>query len=264
MKVITKSRPFPRRPGNHTLLWVGYSVDNPTLNRFFSLHYLLPFVLLVSLYLGLAPSRQQQHPPAYAAKSSQDTLPLTSYYTMKDAFAIVVFLMVMRAGCSSARTISLTRLNYEVANPLVMLAHIVPEWYYLPFYAIRRPWPRALPRRLDHPLLARYVAVGRAHNGHVPGISSGVRDRVRGAGLSRLEAGRRRLCDLVAQSLTSTIRALHHHPAPARPARKPEPHRRSRTMSLPRSGRRPPAWWPSDPGSRTWKCSRHSVLPRRA
>lgn len=129
-----------------TLLWGGYSVDNPTLNRFFSLHYLLPFVLaaLVGLHIWALHVPGNNNPTGVSVKSSQDTLPFHPYYTMKDAFAIVVFFMFFAAWIFFAPNYLGHAINYQEANPLVTPAHIVPEWYYLPFYAILRAVPDKL------------------------------------------------------------------------------------------------------------------------
>jgi ubiquinol-cytochrome c reductase cytochrome b subunit len=129
-----------------TLLWGGYSVDNPTLNRFFSLHYLLPFVLaaLVALHIWALHVPGNNNPTGVSVKSSQDTLPFHPYYTMKDAFAIVVFFMFFAFWLFFAPNYLGHAINYQQANPLVTPAHIVPEWYYLPFYAILRAVPDKL------------------------------------------------------------------------------------------------------------------------
>ena len=129
-----------------TLLWGGYSVDNPTLNRFFSLHYLLPFVIagLVVLHIWALHVVGNNNPTGVSVKSSQDTLPFHPYYTMKDAFAIVVFFMFFAFWIFFAPNYLGHAINYQEANPLVTPAHIVPEWYFLPFYAILRAVPDKL------------------------------------------------------------------------------------------------------------------------
>ena len=129
-----------------TWLWGGYSVDNPTLNRFFSLHYLLPFVLagLVALHIWALHVPGNNNPTGVSVKGSQDTLPFHPYYTMKDGFAIVVFLMVYAAFVFFGPNYMGHAINYQEANPLVTPSHIVPEWYYLPFYAILRAVPDKL------------------------------------------------------------------------------------------------------------------------
>ncbi|MFM8745743.1 MAG: cytochrome bc complex cytochrome b subunit [Aestuariivirga sp.] len=129
-----------------TLLWGGYSVDNPTLNRFFSLHYLLPFVIaaLVVLHIWALHVPGNNNPTGVSVKGSQDTLPFHPYYTMKDAFAIVIFFMFYAMWVFFAPNYLGHAINYQEANPLVTPAHIVPEWYYLPFYAILRAVPDKL------------------------------------------------------------------------------------------------------------------------
>ena len=129
-----------------TWLWGGFAIDNPTLNRFYSLHYLLPFVLaaLVALHIWALHVPGNNNPTGVSVKGSQDTLPFHPYYTMKDAFAIVVFLMLLAAFMFFAPNYLGHPLNYVPANPLVTPPHIVPEWYYLPFYAILRAIPDKL------------------------------------------------------------------------------------------------------------------------
>jgi ubiquinol-cytochrome c reductase cytochrome b/c1 subunit len=129
-----------------TWLWGGYSVDNPTLNRFFSLHYLLPFVLagLVGLHIWALHVPGNGNPTGVNVKSSQDTVPFHPYYTMKDAFAIVVFMLLFAAFLFFAPNYLGHAINYLPANPLQTPSHIVPEWYYLPFYAILRAIPDKL------------------------------------------------------------------------------------------------------------------------
>ncbi len=129
-----------------TWLWGGYSVDNPTLNRFFSLHFLLPFVLaaLVGLHIWALHVPGNNNPTGVSVKSSQDTVPFHPYYTMKDAFAIAVFMMFFSAFMFFSPNYLGHAVNYLPANPLATPAHIVPEWYYLPFYAILRAVPDKL------------------------------------------------------------------------------------------------------------------------
>ena len=130
-----------------TWLWGGYSVDNPTLNRFFSLHYLLPFVLagLVGLHIWALHVPGNNNPIGVGERQGpQDTVPFHPYYTMKDVFAIVVFLLLFAAFVFFSPNYLGHAINYIPANPLVTPAHIVPEWYFLPFYAILRAIPDKL------------------------------------------------------------------------------------------------------------------------
>lgn len=129
-----------------TLLWGGFSVDNPTLNRFFSLHYLLPFMILgvVILHIWAFHTTGNNNPTGVSPKSKQDTVPFHPYYTIKDLFAIVVFMIFFAWFVFYVPNYMGHPDNYIEANPLVTPAHIVPEWYFLPFYAILRAVPDKL------------------------------------------------------------------------------------------------------------------------
>jgi ubiquinol-cytochrome c reductase cytochrome b/c1 subunit len=129
-----------------TWLWGGYSVDNPTLNRFFSLHYLLPFVLagLVFLHIWALHVPGNGNPTGISVKGPQDTVPFHPYYTMKDGFAIIVFFIFYGLFVFYGPNYMGDAVNYVPANPLVTPEHIKPEWYYLPFYAILRAVPDKL------------------------------------------------------------------------------------------------------------------------
>lgn len=126
-----------------TWLWGGYSVDNPTLNRFFALHYLLPFVIVgvVVMHLWALHQHGSNNPLGIDAKGPQDKIPFHPYYTAKDYFGIAVFLIFFAAFVFFAPNSLGHPDNYIPANPLVTPAHIVPEWYFLPFYAILRAVP---------------------------------------------------------------------------------------------------------------------------
>ncbi len=121
-------------------LWGGFSVDNPTLQRFYSLHYLLPFVILglVVLHIWALHRFGSNNPLGIDVKSDKDTLPFHPYYTVKDLFGLGVFLFVFFAFVFFAPNYLGHPDNYVEANPLVTPPHIVPEWYFLPFYAILR------------------------------------------------------------------------------------------------------------------------------
>jgi ubiquinol-cytochrome c reductase cytochrome b subunit len=123
-----------------TLLWGGFSVDNPTLNRFFALHYLLPFVIVgvVFLHVWALHVTGSNNPLGIEPKGPQDTLPFHPYYTMKDTFGLLAFLTVYAAFTFFLPNALGHPDNYIPADPLVTPAHIVPEWYFLPFYAILR------------------------------------------------------------------------------------------------------------------------------
>ena len=129
-----------------TLLWGGFSVDEPTLNRFFSLHYLLPFVIaaVVALHIWALHVPGNNNPTGVNVKSTSDTLPFSPYYTVKDAFAIALFAIMFAVFVFYLPEALGKADNAIPANPLVTPAHIVPEWYLLPFYAILRAIPDKL------------------------------------------------------------------------------------------------------------------------
>jgi quinol-cytochrome oxidoreductase complex cytochrome b subunit len=129
-----------------TWLWGGFAVDSPTLNRFFSLHYLLPFVIVgvVGLHIWALHVVGQNNPTGVDPKSKADTVPFTPYATVKDGFAVSVFLILFATFVFYMPNALGHADNYIPANPLVTPAHIVPEWYYLPFYAILRAVPDKL------------------------------------------------------------------------------------------------------------------------
>ena len=127
-------------------LWGGFSVDNPTLNRFYALHYLLPFVIvgLVVLHLWALHHKKSNNPLGIDYKGPQDFIPFHPYYTIKDAFGVGVFLIVFALFLFYAPNYMGHPDNYIPADPLKTPAHIVPEWYFLPFYAILRAIPDKL------------------------------------------------------------------------------------------------------------------------
>jgi ubiquinol-cytochrome c reductase cytochrome b/c1 subunit len=130
-----------------TWLWGGYAVDNPTLNRFFSLHYLLPFMIagVVGLHVWALHHVGQNNPDGVEVKNyAKDTVPFTPYATTKDAFALVCFLIFFGYFAFFMPNYLGHPDNYIKADPLVTPVHIVPEWYYLPFYAILRSIPDKL------------------------------------------------------------------------------------------------------------------------
>ena len=128
-------------------LWGGYSVDNPTLTRFFSLHYLIPFLILglVVLHIWALHIPGNNNPIGIDIKKpSNDTVPFHPYIVIKDMFALLLFLIIFAFFVFYSPNILGHSDNYIEANPLVTPAHIVPEWYLLPFYAILRSVPDKL------------------------------------------------------------------------------------------------------------------------
>src|SRR5712692_8653162 len=123
-----------------TLLWGGFTVGNPTLNRFYSLHYLLPFVIvaLVGLHLLALHQHGSNNPLGIDKRGPQDTIPFHPYYTIKDMFGLCVFLLVFAIFIFYMPNFLSSADNYIPANPMVTPNHIVPEWYLLPYYAVLR------------------------------------------------------------------------------------------------------------------------------
>jgi quinol-cytochrome oxidoreductase complex cytochrome b subunit len=129
-----------------TWLWGGFAVDNATLNRFFALHYLLPFMIagVVVLHIWALHVFGSNNPAGLEARSAKDTLPFHPYFTIKDGFALVCFLLFYAWFVFYVPNYLGHADNYIEANPMQTPAHIVPEWYYLPFYAILRSIPSKL------------------------------------------------------------------------------------------------------------------------
>src|SRR6202521_2609304 len=127
-------------------LWGGYSVGNPTLNRFYSLHYLLPFVItgVVVLHVWALHMVGQNNPTGVEPKTEKDTVAFTPYATVKDGFFIAVFCILFAWFVFYIPNYLGHSDNYIMANPGQTPTHIVPEWYYLPFYAILRAIPDKL------------------------------------------------------------------------------------------------------------------------
>src|SRR6185503_17975494 len=128
------------------LLWGGYSVDQPTLQRFFALHYLLPFMIagVVVLHIWALHHVGQGNPAGIDVKSDRDTIPFTPYATVKDNFALICFMILFAWFVFYIPNYMGHPDNYIPANPLQTPPHIVPEWYFLPFYAILRAIPNKL------------------------------------------------------------------------------------------------------------------------
>src|SRR6266403_4532763 len=129
-----------------TFLWGGFTVGDPTLHRFYALHYLLPFIIVavVGLHLIALHRFGSNNPLGIDAKGPQDTIPFHPYYTIKDLFGLAVFLLIYAFFVFYAPNTLLSPDNYIPANPMQTPIHIVPEWYLLPYYAILRAVPNKL------------------------------------------------------------------------------------------------------------------------
>jgi ubiquinol-cytochrome c reductase cytochrome b subunit len=118
----------------------GFAPDNAALNRFFSLHYLLPFVIaaVIILHIWALHLTGSSNPTGVEVKDEQDTVPFHPYYTAKDGFGVAIFMIIFCGLIFFGPNMLGHPDNYIPANPLSTPAHIVPEWYYWPFYAILR------------------------------------------------------------------------------------------------------------------------------
>jgi ubiquinol-cytochrome c reductase cytochrome b subunit len=128
--------------GEPIQVWLlgGFAPDNPTLNRFFSLHFLLPFVIagVVILHIWALHIPGSSNPTGVEVKSESDTVPFHPYYTAKDGFGLAFFLLVYCVFVFFLPNAMGHPDNYIPANPMATPALIVPEWYFWPFYAILR------------------------------------------------------------------------------------------------------------------------------
>ncbi|MDE8653733.1 cytochrome b [Novosphingobium album (ex Liu et al. 2023)] len=141
-KVITglfSAIPLVGEPLQQWLLG-GFAPDNASLNRFFSLHYLLPFVIVgvVVLHIWALHIPGSSNPTGVEVKSESDTVPFYPYYIAKDGWAMGLFAFLYCAMLFFFPNALGHPDNYVPANPMSTPAHIVPEWYFWPFYAILR------------------------------------------------------------------------------------------------------------------------------
>ena len=125
-------------------VWGGFSIDNPTLNRFFSLHYLLPFVILGVVIFHLICLHNWGSNNPLGLNTKIDTFSFTPFFFLKDFSYLNVFLFGVSIFVFFFPNYLGHPDNYILANPLVTPNHIVPEWYFLPFYAILRALPDKL------------------------------------------------------------------------------------------------------------------------
>jgi len=126
------------------LLWGGFSVDNPTLNRFFSLHYLIPFLIAAVVFIHLTLLHENGSNNPLGITSLYDRVQFYPYFYVKDLFGFFIFVFLFSFFVIYAPNYMGHPDNYIEANPLVTPAHIVPEWYFLPFYAVLRTIPDKL------------------------------------------------------------------------------------------------------------------------
>ena len=127
-----------------TLLWGGFSVDNATLNRFFSLHYLLPFAIAGAVIVHMSAVHQDGSNNPLGISSANDKISFFPYFFIKDSLSLIALLLFFSFFVYfSPNTLGHSD-NYIPGNPMVTPEHIVPEWYFLPAYAILRSIPNKL------------------------------------------------------------------------------------------------------------------------
>lgn len=126
-------------------LWGGFAIDNATLTRFYSLHYFMPFIIsaLVGIHLLLL-HQSGSNNPLGVSFSSEGGITMYPYYIIKDLYGVILFLIFFAIFLFFMPNFLGHPDNYIPANPMVTPPHIVPEWYFLPFYAILRAIPDKL------------------------------------------------------------------------------------------------------------------------
>ena len=131
--------------GDNIVTWLlgGFSIDNPTLNRFYSFHYLLPFIIVGVVFLHIISLHKvgSNNPTGIDLTLKKEKIPFHPYYTIKDFFGLGVFFIIFGIFVFFLPNSLGHPDNYIPADPLVTPEHIVPEWYFLPFYAILRAIP---------------------------------------------------------------------------------------------------------------------------
>lgn len=125
-------------------IWGGFSVDNPTLNRFFSIHYLLPFILAALVVVHLLALHTDGSNNPLGISSNTDKISFHPYYTIKDLLGVILFFIFFFYFLFFDPNVLGHSDNYIEADPLVTPPHIVPEWYFLAQYAILRGIPNKL------------------------------------------------------------------------------------------------------------------------
>ena len=126
-----------------TWLWGGFSIHKPTLNRFYSLHFLIPFIIVGVVFLHIVALHKfgSNNPTGIDLTLKQEKIPFHPYYTAKDFFGYGVFFIIFGIFVFFLPNLLGHPENYIPADPFVTPEHIIPEWYFLPFYAILRAIP---------------------------------------------------------------------------------------------------------------------------
>lgn len=132
--------------GNDVVQWIwgGFSVSNATLNRFFSLHYLFPFVLALLVVIHIVLLHEGGSNSPIGVNPNSDKIPFHAYYSSKDAYGFILIFILLSILVFYMPNVLGDPENYIKANPLVTPVHIMPEWYFLFAYAILRAIPNKL------------------------------------------------------------------------------------------------------------------------
>jgi ubiquinol-cytochrome c reductase cytochrome b subunit len=128
----------------YIVVWGGFSVGNATLNRFFSLHYLLPFLLAALAIVHMLTLHTHGSSNPLGISSNLDKISMHPYFIFKDLVTIYLFFLILSIIVTQYPNLMGHSDNYIPANPMSTPASIVPEWYLLPFYAILRSIPNKL------------------------------------------------------------------------------------------------------------------------
>nr|YP_008999627.1 cytochrome b [Antricola mexicanus]AHF21663.1 cytochrome b [Antricola mexicanus] len=125
-------------------IWGGFSVDNPTLTRFFAFHYLFPFILLAMVIIHISLLHETGSSNPMGLTNNIDKIPFHPYFLLKDILGMIVFMMMSSYLILINPYLLMDPENFLMANPLVTPPHIQPEWYFLFAYAILRSIPNKL------------------------------------------------------------------------------------------------------------------------
>jgi len=136
-------------------IWGGFSVGNPTLNRFFSFHYILPFIIIAIIFLHLTLLHLRGSTSPIGNISIRDRISFYPYFFIKDAYSLFCAILIYSFFIFLYANLLGHSDNYIMANALVTPTHIVPEWYFLPFYAILR----AIPNKIGGVILMLFAII---------------------------------------------------------------------------------------------------------
>nr|WOW98916.1 cytochrome b [Metanigrus sp.] len=132
--------------GNNLVNWIwgGFSVDEPTLNRFFTLHFLMPFIVLIMVIIHLIMLHEKGSSNPLGLQSNNDKIPFHPYFSIKDMMGLIITVSLFMTMNFLFPYITMDPENFSPANPMVTPIHIQPEWYFLFAYAILRSIPNKL------------------------------------------------------------------------------------------------------------------------